>query len=56
MCIVKGRNVVGIEESDKCFETFVNPCIVNLASSKSLGSNCKSWKCWVKNVYHESVG
>jgi hypothetical protein len=48
--------VAGIEESDKCFETFVNPGIVKLASSRSLGSNCKSQKCWVQNVYHESVG
>jgi hypothetical protein len=47
--------VAGIEESDKWFETFVNPGIVKLASSRSLGSNCKSQKCWVQNVYHRSV-
>jgi hypothetical protein len=56
MCIGKGKNVAGIEESDKCFETFVNLSIVKLASSRSPGSNCKSRKCWVQNVYHESVG
>jgi hypothetical protein len=33
--------VAGIEESDKCFESFVNPGIVKLASSSSPGSNCK---------------
>jgi hypothetical protein len=34
MCIGKGRNVAGIEESDKWFETFVNPGIVKVAAIK----------------------
>jgi hypothetical protein len=55
MCIRKGKNVAGIEESNKWFETFVNLGIVKLASSRSPGSNCKSQKCWVQNVYHRSV-
>jgi hypothetical protein len=44
--------VVGIEGRDKWFETFVNPSIVKLVSSRSPGSNCKSQKCWVQDVYH----
>jgi hypothetical protein len=55
MCIRKGGNVMGIEESDKWFETFVNLGIVKLASCRCLGSNWKSWNCWVKNVYHRTV-
>jgi hypothetical protein len=55
MCIRKGRNVEGIEERDKWFETFVNLSIVKLVISRSLRSNCKSRKCWVQNVYHRSV-
>jgi hypothetical protein len=46
---------VGIEESEKWFETFVNLGIVKRASS-SPGLKCKSRKCWVQNVYHGSVG
>jgi hypothetical protein len=56
MCIGKGRNVAGIEGRDKWFETFVNSGLVNLVNSRSPGLNCKSRKCWVKNVYHVSVG
>ena len=41
MCIGKDGNVEGVEESDKCFESFVNLGIVKLASSSSLGFNCK---------------
>jgi hypothetical protein len=41
MCIEEGRNVAGIEESDKCFESFMNPGIVNFVSFSSPGLNCK---------------
>jgi hypothetical protein len=33
--------VAGIEESDKCFETFVNSSIVKLVSSSNTRLNCK---------------
>jgi hypothetical protein len=42
MCIGKGTKVVGMEGNDRCFETFVNPGRVKLASSRSLGWNCRS--------------
>jgi hypothetical protein len=47
MCIEKGRNVVGTEESDKCLETFVNPGIVKIAAIKLAKYGI---------VYHESLG
>jgi hypothetical protein len=49
-------NVAGMEESDKWFETFVNPGIVKLASWRSLGSNCRSQKFWVQDVYDGTRG
>jgi len=35
---------VGMEGSDRCFETFVNAGRVNLASSRSPRWNCRSRK------------
>jgi hypothetical protein len=42
MCIGKGAKLVGMEGSDRCFETFVNPGRVKLASSRSPRWNCRS--------------
>jgi hypothetical protein len=56
MCIEKGGNVEGMEGRDKWFETFVNLGIVKLASSRIPGSNCKSQKFWVQDVYHKIQG
>jgi hypothetical protein len=52
----KGANVVGMEESDKWFETFVNPAIVKLTIWRSLGPNCRSRKFWVQDVYDGTWG
>ena len=51
MCIGKGAKVAGMDESDKCFETFVNPGRVKLASWR----NCRARKFSVQYVYHEIV-
>jgi hypothetical protein len=47
MCIGKGAKVAGMEGSDRCFETFVNPGRVKLASSRSRGGivDHKSFGC-----------
>jgi hypothetical protein len=51
MCIGKGVKVVGMEGSDKCFETFVNPGRVKLASYR----NCRARNVLVQHVYHRIV-
>jgi hypothetical protein len=51
MCIGKGAKVAGMEGSDKCFETFVNPGRVKLASWR----NCRPQKFSVQDVYHGIV-
>jgi hypothetical protein len=51
MCIGKGVKVAGMEGSDKCFETFVNPGRVKLASWR----NCRPRKFSVQDVYHGIV-
>jgi hypothetical protein len=47
MCIRKGTKVAGMEGSDKCFETFVNPGRVKFVSWR----NCTPQKFWVQDVY-----
>jgi hypothetical protein len=44
MYIRKDRELVGMEGSNKYFETFVNCGRVKLASSRSLRWNCRSLK------------
>jgi hypothetical protein len=44
MYIRKDRKLVGMEGSDRYFETFVNRGRVKLASSRSLWWNCRSQK------------
>ena len=51
MCIGKGAKVVGMEGSDRCFETFLNPGRVNITISRSVGWNYRSQKFWVQDVY-----
>jgi hypothetical protein len=44
MYIRKDKNLVGMEGSDRYFETFLNYDRVNLASSRSPWWNCRSRK------------
>jgi hypothetical protein len=44
MYIRKDRKLVGMEDSDRYFETFVSRGRVNLARSRSPQRNCRSQK------------
>jgi hypothetical protein len=50
MYIRKDRKLVGMEGSDRYFETFFSRGRVKLASSRNLRWNCRSQKFFVHDV------
>jgi hypothetical protein len=52
MYIRKDKKLMGMEGSDRYFETFVSCGRVNLASLRSQWWNCRSRNFLVHDVYH----
>jgi hypothetical protein len=54
MSIRKDKKLVGMEDNNRYFETFVNRGRVKLASPRSPRWNCRSWKFSVQDAHHRT--